>query len=305
MREVLATVWQHAEPLCGKRLAPALPLWLPHYAKHFNPLRPSQKKLLKQISPATIDRLLAECKVPTRGLGGTRPGTLLREQIPLAGEVCDQTRPGFLEVDSVAHCGGSLAGDFIWSLTSTCLGTGWTEGRAVWNKGYPGVLTQIQDVEARLPLPCAGWISTTAANGSTGNGCASSRNAPRPSGSPAPAPTTKDDNAHVEPKNWMWARQLLGDRRLENPDTPQPLNELYRDARGPRHNFFLPSTKLVAKRREGRRIVRPHDPPQTAYQRLVTSGELNRQTAAQLREPFAALDPFALAQSVNQRLKKT
>jgi hypothetical protein len=156
VREVLQRVWQAAEQLCGKRLAPALALWLPHYAKHFNPLLPSQKKLLSRISPATIDRLLADCKSQLRGLCGTRPGTLLREQIPIAGQVWDQTRPGFLEVDSVAHCGGSLAGDFIWSLTYTCLGSGWTEGRAVWNKGYHGVLMQTQDVEARLPFALRG-----------------------------------------------------------------------------------------------------------------------------------------------------
>lgn len=304
VREVLGHIWEHAEQLCGKRLAPALGLWLPHYAKHFNPLLPAQKKLLAQISPATIDRLLANRKGKVRGLCATRPGTLLREQIPIAGEVWDERRPGFLEVDSVAHCGGSLAGDFIWSLTYTCLGTGWTEGRAVWNKAYQGVLTQTQDVEARLPFGLRGLDFDNGGEWLNWQLVRFLQERATPVRLTRSRPYHKDDNAHVEQKNWMWSRQLLGYSRLENPQTVQPINELYRDAWGPLHNFFLPSTKLVEKRREGSRILRKHDEPQTAYQRLVASGELNRRTARQLREQFESLDPFALAHSVNQRLKK-
>ena len=129
-------IWSSAEQLCGKRLAPALALGLPHYQRHYGRLLPCQKKLLNEVSPATLDRLLAQSKSRTlRGLSGTRPGTLLRRQIPIPGEVWDEKRLGFLEADSVAHCGASLAGNFIWSLVYTCLGSTWTEGRAVWNKG--------------------------------------------------------------------------------------------------------------------------------------------------------------------------
>ena len=102
----------------------------------------------------------------------------------------------------------------------------------------------------------------------------------------------------------MWPRQLLGYQRLENPDTVMPLNNLYRDAWGPLHNFFLPSMKLVEKRREGSRIIRRHDEPQTACQRLLARGQLSRQARKQLREQYESLDPFALAQAVEQRLKK-
>ena len=304
VREVLQHVWEHAEQLCGKRLGPALPLWLPHYAKHFNPLLPCQKKLLEQVSPATIDRLLADRKSKTRGLCATRPGTLLREQIPIAGEVWDQTRPGFLEVDSVAHCGGSLAGNFIWSLPYTCLGSGWTEGRAVWNKGYQGVLSQTQDVEARLPFALRGMDFDNGGEWLNWQLVRFLQERDTPVKLTRSRPYHKDDNAHVEQKNWMWSRQLLGYRRLENPQTVTPINELYRDVWGPLHNFFLPSTKLVEKRREGSRIIRKHDQPKTAYQRLLASGELARQTARELRERFESLDPFALAQSVEQRLKR-
>jgi hypothetical protein len=304
VREVLEDIWRAAEQLCGKRLAPALPLWLPHYAKHFNPLLPCQQKLLQEISPATIDRLWVDCKAAPHGLCATRPGTLLREQIPIAGEVWDEKRPGFLEVDSVAHCGGSLAGDFIWSLTYTCLGSSWTEGRAVWNKGFQGVLIQTQDVEARLPFALRGMDFDNGGEWLNWQLVRFLQERKTPVQVTRSRPYHKDDNAHVEQKNWMWPRQLLGYQRLENPDTLTPINELYRDVWGPLHNFFLPSMKLVEKRREGSRIIRRHDEPQTAYQRLLGAGQLQRSARQQLREQYESLDPFALAKAVEQRLKK-
>lgn len=156
--EIVTHIWKAAEQLCGKRLVQALPLWLPHYERHFGKLLPRQKKLLQAVSAATLDRLLAPQKAQRRrGLGGTRPGTLLRQHVPIQGEVWNEERIGFLEADSVAHCGGSLAGDFIWSLTYTDLASSWTEGRAVWNKGSTGVLEQTRDVEGKLPFPILGF----------------------------------------------------------------------------------------------------------------------------------------------------
>ena len=102
----------------------------------------------------------------------------------------------------------------------------------------------------------------------------------------------------------MWSRQLLGYQRLEDPGSVQPICELYREAWGPLHNFFLPATKLVEKRREGSQIIRKHDTPRTAYQRLMAGGGLSRKARRELREQFESLDPFALAKSVEQRLKK-
>jgi len=156
--EVVTHVWRAAEQLCGKRLVWALPLWLPHYERHYGKLLPKQKKLLSEVSAATLDRLLAPLKAQCcKGLGGTKPGTLLRHHVPIQGEVWNEHRIGFMEVDSVAHCGGSLAGDFIWSLTYTDLASSWTESRAVWNKGSTGVLEQTRDVEGKLPFPILGF----------------------------------------------------------------------------------------------------------------------------------------------------
>jgi hypothetical protein len=199
-----------------------------------------QKKLLKEISAATIDRLLASCKATPRGLSGTKPGTLLRQQIPIAGEVWDERRPGFLEVDSVARCGGSLAGDFVWSLTYTCLGSSWTEGRAVWNKGYQGVLEQTQDVEARLPFALRGVDFDNGGEWLNWHLVRHWQDRLEPVKLTRSCPYHKDDNAHVEQKNWMWPRQSLGYGRLEDPVSVPLINILYRDTWRPLTTSFCP-----------------------------------------------------------------
>ena len=304
VREVIGHIWKASEQLCGKRLAPALELWLPHYGKHFGSLLPRQKKLLKEVSAATLDRMLAVLKteVPRR-LCGTRPGTLLRQQIPIQGEVWDEKRAGFLEADSVAHCGSSLAGDFVWSLTYTCLGSGWTEGRAVWNKGAHGVVEQTKDVENHLPFALLGMDFDNGSEWLNWHLVRYLQERVAPVKLTRSRPYHKDDNAHVEQKNWMWPRQVLGYTRLEKPEAVPLINRLYKETWGPLQNFFLPSAKLVGKHREGSRWVRRHDRPQTAYQRLVQSGQLSRKQAKRLRDWYESLDPFELARQTELQLK--
>ena len=304
VNEVVVHLWKAAEQICGKRLVRALPLWLPHYERHFGKLLPTQKKLLGHISAATLDRLLVREKSQRpKGLGGTRPGTLLRQQLPIQGEVWNERRVGFLEADSVAHCGGSLAGDFIWTLTYTDLASTWTEGRAVWNKGASGVLEQTRDVEAKLPFAILGFDFD---NGSEWLNWALIRYLqvrPKPVRLTRSRPYHKDDNAHVEQKNWMWPRQLLGYGRLEQVELVEPINRLYKETWGPLHNFFLPSMKLVKKWRVGSRWVRRYDLPQTAYQRLLASQQLADRHATGLRDLYHSLDPFRLAVEIQRRLE--
>jgi len=156
---VVRTIWLAAEQPCGKRLAPALPLWLRHYERHHGTLSARQRQRLAEISPATLDRLLAAAcaQHPRRGRCGTTHGSLLKTEIPIRTGTWDSSRPGYLEADSVAHCGASLAGDFIWSLTYTDIASQWTEGRAVWNKGVTGVLAATRAMEAALPFKLLGF----------------------------------------------------------------------------------------------------------------------------------------------------
>ena len=302
--EVVTHIWRVAEQLCGKRLVAALPLWLPHYAKHFNPLLPCQRKLLNEVSAATLDRLLRPQHARVRhGLCATKPGSLLRTHVPLQGEVWDERRIGFLEADSVAHCGESLAGNFAWSLIYTDLASTWTAGRAVWNKGASGVLAQTRDVEERLPFALRGFDCDNGSEWLNWHLIRHLQQRRQPVALSRSRPYHKNDNAHVEQKNWMWPRQLFGYGRLGQECVVAPMNTLYIEVWEPLQNFFLPSMKLQQKWRAGSRWVRRHDAPQTAYQRLLSSGQLSGRQQHELRERYAGLDPFALAQRLERDLR--
>jgi hypothetical protein len=301
--EVVERIWSAAEQLCGKRLVAALDLWLPHYPRHYGKLLPFQQKLLGEISAATLDRMLASLKSQqVVGLCATRPGTLLRRHIPIAGEVWDERRPGFMEADSVAHCGASLAGNFTWSLVYTCHASTWTEGRAVWNKGSAGIVEQTRDVEQNLPFELLGFDFDNGSEWMNWTLIKYLQVRTKPVRLTRSRPYHKDDNAHVEQKNWMWPRQLLGYGRLEDPAAVPLINRLYKEAWGPLHNFFLPSMKLKEKWREGSRWKRRHDRAQTAYQRLIASEQISAKNKRRLRDQFESLDPFTLARQVEQRL---
>ena len=209
---VVRQIWLTAEQPCGKRLVPVLRQWLPFYEERYGQLSARQRTLIRQVSPATVDRLLAPARAEHSGRGrsGTKPGSLLRSEIPIRTGTWDLNRPGYLEADSVAHCGTSLAGSFIWSLTYTDILSGWTEGGAVWNKGSAGVLTATREVEERLPFALLGFDSDNGGEFLNHHLWAYMRDRKAAVEFTRSRPYHSDDNAHVEQKNWTWARQLLG-----------------------------------------------------------------------------------------------
>jgi len=303
---VVRQIWLTAEQPCGKRLVPILRQWLPFYEPRFGRLSGRLRRLVHQASAATLDRLLAPARAqhPGRGRCGTKPGGLLKSEIPIRTGTWDLSRPGYLEADTVAHCGESLAGSFIWSVTYTDIFSGWTEGGAVWNKGATGVLAATREVEQRLPFPLVGFDSDN--GGEFINYHLHDYLTLREEvvDFTRSRPYHSDDNAHVEQKNWSWARQLLGYGRLENPQLVEPINALYREAWAPWQNFFLPCLKLAKKWREGSHWRKRYEPPRTAYDRLCAPGILPLKERRQLRERYASLDPFDLKDQVEKRLKQ-
>jgi hypothetical protein len=302
---VIKAIWLAAEQPCGKRLAPALKTWLPHYERHHEKLNAKQRRKLRSVSPATVDRLLAPARAKHRPRGrcGTKPGSLLKIQIPIRTGTWDISQPGYLEADTVAHCGGSLAGDFIWSVTYTDIFSAWTEGRAVWNKGAHGVLSATRDAEESLPFGVLGFDSDNGSEFLNYHLLEYFTQRPKAVAFTRSRPYHKDDNAHVEQKNWMWPRQLLGYDRLENPQLVDPICKLFKEAWGPLHNFFVPSQKLESKWREGSHWRKRYEPAATAYQRLMKTGVLGRAARRELRDEYESLDPFVLAQEVERQLK--
>ena len=303
---VVRQVWRTAEQPCGKRLVPILRQWLPYYERRFGQLSGRQRQLVRQVSAATLDRLLAAARAEHSGRGrcGTKPGSLLRSEIPIRTGTWDLSRPGYLEADSVAHCGGSLAGSFIWSLTYTDILSGWTEGGAVWNKGASGVLAATRQVEERLPFALLGFDSDNGGEFLNHHLWSYLRERKAAVEFTRSRPYHSDDNAHVEQKNWTWARQLLGYGRLEDPELVGPISALYREVWAPWQNFFLPCLKLEQKWRQGSHWHKRYEVPRTAYDRLCAPGMLALKQRRQLRERYASLDPFALKDELEKKLKQ-
>ena len=303
---IVRQMWLAAEQPCGKRLVPVLQQWLPYYERRFGGVSSRQRKLLRQISAATLDRLLSGARADYTGRGrcGTKPGSLLKTEIPIRTGTWDLTRPGYLEADSVAHCGSSLAGDFIWSLTYTDIFSGWTEGRAVWNKGAAGVVAATQDMEGALPFGLLGFDCDNGSEFLNHHlwGYLAQRRAPVEF--TRSRPYHKDDNAHVEQKNWMWPRQLLGYTRLEDAALVVRICTVYKEAWGPLHNFFLPCLKLKRKWREGSHWRKRYELPQTAYDRLCRPGVLGLKQRRELRERYDTLDPFLLKDELEKQLRQ-
>jgi hypothetical protein len=302
--EPLKVIWLAAEQMCSKRLKAAVPLWLPFYEQEHGPLVEAVRKKLLQISAASIDRLLKKERARYRGKGlcGTRPGGLLKHQIPIRTDNDDVDRPGFLEADTVAHCGNSLAGDFIWSITFTDIFCQWTENRATWNKGAQGVLGQVKDVEANLPFELLGFDVDNGSEFLCFHLWRYLLDRPRPVPLTRSRPYRKNDQAHVEQKNWTHVRQLLGYQRLEQPELVPLINELYRTW-GLLHNFFCPNLKLLSKTRKGAKTIRKYSPPQTPYQRLLESKHLSQEQKQKLQNRFQQLNPLQLKREIEQKLK--
>ena len=302
---IVRKIWLTAEQPCGKRLVPVLRQWLPYYEARYGGLSARQRTLIRHVSPATVDRLLgpARAQHPGRGRSGTKPGSLLRSEIPIRTGTWDLNRPGYLEADSVAHCGGSLAGCFIWSLTYTDILSGWTEGGAVWNKGSAGVLAATRQMEERLPFALLGFDSDNGGEFLNHHLWAYMRERKVAVEFTRSRPYHSDDNAHVEQKNWTWARQLLGYGRLEDPELVAPISALYREVWAPWQNFFLPCLKLEQKWREGSHWRKRYELPRTAYARLCAPGILRPKERRKLRERYESLDPFELKDQLEQKLK--
>lgn len=303
--EALRTIWLASDQLCSKRLKAALPLWLPHYASSFSPLLPETIRALNMISAATIDRLLKPIRAGAgrRGLSGTKPGTLLKKQIPIQVGIWDVTQPGFMEADTVAHCGDSLAGDFVWSLTMTDLCTGWTECRATWNKGADGVMTQIKAIRKALPFPLRGFDCDNGSEFLNWHLLRYFRSHKQPVQFTRSRPYHSNDNAHVEQKNWSHVRQLFGYDRFADPRLVKLMNDLYTNEFCLFTNFFCPTVKLVSKSRDGSKWVRKHSNPITPAQRLLDHLDIPAGQKMKLKNRMNSLNPFDLQKRIQGKLE--
>jgi hypothetical protein len=260
-------------------------------------------KLLR-ISPATIDRLLKpeRDKHVLKGRCHTKPGTLLKHQIPIRTFAdWDQARPGFLEMDLVGHDGGSTAGDYCFTLDITDVASGWTEQAATLNKAQIHVFSAIGTVRDRLPFPVLGLDSDNGSefiNDQMKRWCDQERITFTRS-----RPYRKNDTCYVEQKNWSIVRRFAGYARPEGEAACATLNELYVLLRN-YNNFFLPSVKLKEKTRDGAKVKRVYDAPATPYQRLLDSPHVSARDKKRLKAYYETLNPADLHRRILALQKK-
>ncbi len=299
---VLRGVWEAAGYPWSVRLKALLPSWMPWIHKRFR-LRPEVEKELLQISPRQIDRRLKTAKTQRRRrlYGRTKPGYLLKHQIPVKTDRWDVASPGFTEVDLVSHSGNSASGEFGHTLNVTDIHTTWTESRAVRGRGEEAVQRALNEIAGTLPFPLLGVDSD---NGSEFinwhlKAWCEEKEIQLTRG----RPYKKDDNAHIEQKNWTHVRKLLGWERYDSYEAIEAMNDLYQNELRLWLNLFLPSVKLLKKVRVGSKVRRVYDGPQTPLERVRACPQADRKEVARLEDMRKRLDPFQLARTIDRKLE--
>jgi hypothetical protein len=304
--EPLKRIWLAANLPCSKRLKVIISLWMPGYAKEYGALPLDVIKALCRISPPTIDRILKPLrkKYRLKGRCTTKPGTLLRKQIPVKTNQWDESKPGFIEADTLAHCGESTEGDYVNTVDAVDIATGWTEQRAVWCKGDIGVLASIKEIESSMPFPILGFDSDNGSEFLNHHLLRHFADRLKPVQFTRSRPYHKDDNAHVEQKNWTHVRQWFGYHRLDKRKIVDMMNDLYRNEWKLYHNFFQPSTKLIEKKVIASKVFKRYDSPKTPYERTLESKHVDPRVKRLLKEQFETLNPFQLRKAIEAKLKR-
>ncbi len=293
----LKTCWLAMEQPCGKRMVDMLPLWVDHLEK----CKPDIRKKLLKISSASIERLLQAVKT---GSGSKRlpprSHSAIKAQVAIRAESWDTQDAGWTEVDTVAHCGGDMGGSFIWSLTSVDIASGWTEVRAIWNRGQHATREGLQEIKTSQPFELKGVDSDNGAeflnhhvhNWLKTQGIQQTRS----------RPYRKNDQAHVEQKNYTHVRQLLGYERLEHPGLLPALNELLKIWSLWR-NLYCVTMEQTSKRREGSKQIRPHARTnRTPAQRLLAGTSLTPAQGDWIKTEQRKHNPFEMKEQIEAQL---
>ena len=293
----LTDLWYRFDCLCGKRLAPLLRELVPTVAPTLGFSDTTVEQLIS-VSPATIDRHLSaeRAKYRFKATHLTRPGSLLKRSIPVRTFAdWDDAQPGFFEADLVAHDGGNSYGDFLCTLTMSDVASGWTEPIAVRNKAQKWVFAGICTIRSRSPLPLLGIDSDNGSefiNDHLVRYCTQEHISFTRS-----RPYRKNDNCFVEQKNNSVVRRNVGHLRYDTEEALAMLNRLYERLRL-FVNFFLPSSRLIEKTRQGSQVSRRYDRARTPFHRLLDSPQLQQAVKEELVRQYATLDPLQLSEQI-------
>jgi len=302
--KALEQIWGIYGHVCSKRLQPFLPEAI-KVLERCNEIELSKatKELLLKISSASIDRCLRPVRIQSpHGLTTTKPGSLLKNLIPVRTFTeWDEERPGFMEIDLVAHCGNTTEGQYLNTLTCTDLSTGWTDVTALPHRSQQAVSEAIHSMRQRLPFPLLGIDSDNGSefiNDLLYRYCLDGQITFTRS-----RPYKKNDQAHVEQKNWSVVRREVGYDRWETQQELALLESIYDDLRL-YINFFQPSFKLIAKERIGNKTIKRYDTAKTPYQRVLERKDISLEAKARLMNLYVQLNPAELRRRIDQKTAK-
>jgi len=302
--QALEQIWEVCGRICSKRLQPFLPeaIKVLERCKEIEVTKETKDLLLK-ISSASIDRCLGLVRIKSpHGLSTTKPGSLLKNLIPVRTFTeWDQERPGFMEIDLVAHCGDTTEGQYLNTLTCTDISTGWTDVTALPRRSQEAVSQAIHWMRQRLPFSLLGIDSDNGSefiNDLLYRYCLDEKITFTRS-----RPYKKNDQAHVEQKNWSVVRHTVGYDRWETEQELVLLESIYDDLRC-YINFFQPSFKLIAKERIGNRTIKRYDTAKTPYQRVLERKDISLEAKARLMNLYIQLNPAELRRSIDQKTAK-
>lgn len=308
-QSVIVAIWKHSEQPCGKRLKQTLPLWLDSYQARHGPLDEATRDRILGYSARTLDRITAPHRRASAGDGRVgrktgRASNRIKKFVPIRCGPQSFDEPGWLEADTVSHGGGSSSGAFLWSLTLTDFHSGWTELAALWGNSAGEMRVGLERIEKRLPFPMLGFDCDNGSEFLNEVVEAYLLRRKRSIEWTRSRAYKKNDQAHVEQKNFTHVRQLLGYGRFGDLELREQVNELYEKAWLPLRNHFTPVMKLVEKQRIGSKVRKIYDTPATPCDRLLACAKVSEATKMQLRATRGSLDPMDLAADIEERLGK-
>jgi len=306
VKAALVRIWEIFDYPCGQRLKPILGTEVDRLTK-LGELKISDEVALKlrKMSSATIDRKLKhqrEVLQLLRSKGSPKPGSLLKQKIPIRLTEWDTSEVGYMEIDLVVHCGSSAFGEYINTLSTTEISSGWWEGEAIMGKSQEATFQATKKIRERTLFEWKGldsdngpeFINNILYKYCDREGLEFTRS----------RPYKKNDNAYIEQKNWTHVRKVLGYLRYDTIGELMVINSLYRNDLRLYKNFFQPVMKLISKERIGGRVKRKYDIPRTPYQRLIESDQVSEETKEKLKGIYLSLNPAELKRSIDAKLDK-
>jgi hypothetical protein len=305
-RAIIVHIWKQSEQPCGVRLKETLPLWLSSYERRQGGIEATMRLRLLEYSARTLDRITqphrATSEARWKGRKTGRASNRIKKFVPIRCGPQEFDEPGWMEADTVSHGGGSSSGAFLWSLTLTDFHSGWTELAALWGNSGREVRVGLERIEKRMPFPMLGFDCDNGSEFLNEVLEAYLLKRERSIYWTRSRAYKKNDQAHVEQKNFTHVRQLLGYGRFGDLDLKIKVDELYEKAWLPMRNYFTPVMKLLSKERIEGKVRKKYDKPASPCDRLLACKKVSEAAKEELRQKRSKLDPLDLAEEVERRL---